>query len=295
VAATQDVVERVARETGLSKRAARRAVDILLETIRDSLASGEEVRLTGFGTFCVQPTTAGMARDRRPGQRIRGKASKQAAFLPSSKLRATVHNTRPASAAGARIPEPVGPDPTRTPPKRGTDTSQRPTCDDAVGRAATAFAETLRTLRIAESPADIEDPVALGRRAALLASAGRIWRRQFGPLLDVQQAQELLGVGTRQAVHDLAKRQRLLGLPTRGGSSLYPAFQFAADGRPYALLAELLPGFAAAEVDPYTTAAWFTTPQALLDNTTPAEWLRAGRDPAILQEAARRSLARLGQ
>jgi hypothetical protein len=58
-------------------------------------------------------------------------------------------------------------------------------------------------------------------------------RRQLGPLLEMRQAQELLGVGCRQAVHDLIQRHRLLALHAEDRRKLIPLFQFSESGRPY--------------------------------------------------------------
>ena len=165
----------------------------------------------------------------------------------------------------------------------------------SLAAAAAAFEETLEGLGFADAEAELGDPVELGRRAALFVAANAVWQRHLGPLLDGTQVQQRLGVRTRQAVHDLVKRRRLLGLPTPSGRRLYPAFQFSAAGRPYAELSAILDQFAEAVTSPYTLASWFVTPQPLLDGETPARWLQLGRDPEQVKEAARRSAARLGQ
>ena len=46
-----DIADRVADRIGLSRRTAGVAVDAVFEVVREALASGEEVRITGFGTF----------------------------------------------------------------------------------------------------------------------------------------------------------------------------------------------------------------------------------------------------
>ncbi len=62
----------------------------------------------------------------------------------------------------------------------------------------------------------------LMQRVALAAAAGAPWQRQLGPLLDIRQAQRLLGVRSRQAVHDLIQRHRLLGLTTEARRTFVP-------------------------------------------------------------------------
>lgn len=158
--------------------------------------------------------------------------------------------------------------------------------------AAEAFQETLMELGLDEADPELGDPRTLGRRAALLAAAGAAWRRHLTPLLNTKQVAELLGVGTRQAVHDRVKRHRILALPTEDRELAYPAFQFDTTGKPYPAIAPVLETFAAARLSPHTVASWFATPQAPLDDLTPARWLAEGRDADHLLIAARRSAAR---
>ncbi|MBI4493771.1 MAG: hypothetical protein HY690_13345 [Chloroflexi bacterium] len=165
----------------------------------------------------------------------------------------------------------------------------------SLATAATAFEATLQELGFSGVEGELGDPVALGRRAALLVAAEAAWRRHLGPLLDTRQVQELLGVRTRQAVNDLAKRRRLLALPTQKRRLRFPAFQFTGEGRPYPVLPAILDTFAGAVASPHTIASWFVTPQPLLEGETPARWLQQGRDPEAVKEAARRSAARLRQ
>lgn len=158
--------------------------------------------------------------------------------------------------------------------------------------AAKAFQETLIELGIDEADPALGDPRALGRRAALLAVAGAAWRRHLGPLLSTKQVAELLGVGTRQAVNDRVQRGRILALSTEDRELAYPAFQFGTTGKPYPAITPLLEAFAAARLSPHTIASWFVTPQAMLDDLTPARWLAEGRDTDSLLTVARRSAAR---
>ena len=53
MATKSEIVEAVSRITGVSKAEAHRAVDAVFVTIADNLARGEDVRLTGFGSFSV--------------------------------------------------------------------------------------------------------------------------------------------------------------------------------------------------------------------------------------------------
>ena len=74
MATKSDLVEAVANITGVSKAEANRAVDAVFTTITDNLVKGEDVRLTGFGSFSTAQraarqggTLAGSLEDNRPG------------------------------------------------------------------------------------------------------------------------------------------------------------------------------------------------------------------------------------
>lgn len=159
--------------------------------------------------------------------------------------------------------------------------------------AAKAFEETLEELALPDDAPDLQDPEALGRRAALLAASDALWGKVLAPLFDVEQAQAVLKVGSRQAVSDLAKRERILALDGSGGRKLYPGFQFGPNGRPYPEVAEVIRIFAGVVETPYTIASWFVSPQDLLNGETPAAWMRTRRESNLLLEAARRSADKL--
>lgn len=157
--------------------------------------------------------------------------------------------------------------------------------------AAQSFQQTLEDLGLTEQ--ELGNPSELGRRAALLAAAEGFWSTRLGPLLNREQVQGLLGVGSRQAVSQLVKRGRLLALPTRDDRFAFPAFQFSPNGRPYESIAAILSAFEPAQLSSYTIASWFVTPKRLLRGATPAQWLRRGGDPDRALEAARRTASRL--
>jgi hypothetical protein len=163
----------------------------------------------------------------------------------------------------------------------------------AIATATASFRRTLNQLGLDSEEQALDDPTLFGRRAALLAAAETLWARHLGDLLSLQDVQALLGVTTRQAVHDLVQRGRLLGLPMRNGRVVYPRCQFGPSGRPYPALAGVLAAFRAVEANPWTIASWLTTEQAELEGLTPVDWLGRDDDAARLIEVARHSAAPL--
>jgi DNA-binding protein HU-beta len=85
----QDVVAKIAKDTGITKTAAAAAVDSLIDGITKSLKKGDAVSFVGFGTFKVSNRKARTARNPQTGDAIKipkrrvprfsaGKALKQA-------------------------------------------------------------------------------------------------------------------------------------------------------------------------------------------------------------------------
>ena len=58
-----DLVENVARE-GFTRKSSAKIVDTLMERIKSTLESGEEILISGFGKFCVKEK--GQRRGRNP-------------------------------------------------------------------------------------------------------------------------------------------------------------------------------------------------------------------------------------
>ena len=85
-----DFVDKVASESGLSKKDAATAVDAVLKSIEDALNSGEEVSFTGFGKFHVAQRGAREGRNPRTGETMQIAASKVPRFTAGSGLKKSV-------------------------------------------------------------------------------------------------------------------------------------------------------------------------------------------------------------
>ena len=85
-----DFVDRVASESGLSKKDAGSAVDAVISTIESALKGGEEVSFTGFGKFHVASRGAREGRNPRTGETMQIAASKVPRFTAGSGLKKAV-------------------------------------------------------------------------------------------------------------------------------------------------------------------------------------------------------------
>jgi DNA-binding protein HU-beta len=85
-----DFVDKVAAESGLSKKDAGSAVDAVLKSIEGALQSGDEVSFTGFGKFHVAERGAREGRNPRTGETMTIAASKVPRFTAGSGLKKAV-------------------------------------------------------------------------------------------------------------------------------------------------------------------------------------------------------------
>ncbi len=86
-----ELIDAVAEGADISKAAATRAVDTMLETITSALAKGDQVTLVGFGTFTVKERAARTGRNPRTGEAIEIKAAKVPGFKAGKALKDAVN------------------------------------------------------------------------------------------------------------------------------------------------------------------------------------------------------------
>jgi integration host factor subunit alpha len=92
-----DLVENVCA-LGFSKKQAVDIVEQLIEIIKKSMQSGEDVLISGFGKFCVKPK--GMRRGRNPatGDELMLRQRQVVTFKCSGRLREKINGKRPETA-----------------------------------------------------------------------------------------------------------------------------------------------------------------------------------------------------
>ena len=85
-----EFVDRVASNSGLSKKDAGAAVDAVINSIESALQSGEDVTFTGFGKFHVAERGAREGRNPRTGETMTIAASRVPRFTAGSGLKKAV-------------------------------------------------------------------------------------------------------------------------------------------------------------------------------------------------------------
>jgi DNA-binding protein HU-beta len=86
-----DLVDAIAENADLSKAAASRALDAVLNQITSALQTGDQVALVGFGTFAVKERSARTGRNPRTGEPINIAAAKVPGFKPGKALKDAVN------------------------------------------------------------------------------------------------------------------------------------------------------------------------------------------------------------
>jgi len=76
----QELIDRMADSADITKAAAGRALDSMLESITGALKQGDSVVLVGFGTFSVRDRKARTGRNPQTGAEIQIKAAKVPGF-----------------------------------------------------------------------------------------------------------------------------------------------------------------------------------------------------------------------
>ncbi|RKX60650.1 MAG: DNA-binding protein [Thermodesulfobacteriota bacterium] len=84
------LVDRMAKSSGIFKTAADKALNGFMEAITDALNAGEKVTLVGFGTFSVTERKARTGRNPRTGKPMEIPARKVVKFKPGTKLSESV-------------------------------------------------------------------------------------------------------------------------------------------------------------------------------------------------------------
>ncbi len=82
-----DLIRSISDSTGLKNTEATRLVDAVFDTISATLRKGEQVSISGFGTFVAKTKAAREGRNPATGQPIHIPARTSAAFKPATAMK----------------------------------------------------------------------------------------------------------------------------------------------------------------------------------------------------------------
>ena len=87
----KDIIEQVYNELGFPKNQSLEIVESLLETIKASLGSGQDVLVSGFGKFCVKDKHERKGRNPATGDDLMLKSRRVVTFKWSGKLKGKIN------------------------------------------------------------------------------------------------------------------------------------------------------------------------------------------------------------
>ncbi len=86
-----DIIDNISQGTGLTKKKSIRITESLLEVIKSTLETGEDVLISGFGRFCVKEKRPRRGRNPATGESMILPARREVTFKCSGKLRGKVN------------------------------------------------------------------------------------------------------------------------------------------------------------------------------------------------------------
>ncbi|MBQ2686583.1 MAG: HU family DNA-binding protein [Clostridia bacterium] len=87
----KELIAVAAKNAGISQKAAAAVVDDIFNSIANELTSGQDVTLTGFGSFKVKTRAARSGRNPRTKETVEIPESKVIVFKPSTTLKDSVN------------------------------------------------------------------------------------------------------------------------------------------------------------------------------------------------------------
>ena len=85
-----DIVEQIYEQVGFSKKESAELVEKVFDAIKDTLARGEKVKISGFGNFVVRDKNSRKGRNPQTGEAIKIPARKKVGFTVSKSFKDTV-------------------------------------------------------------------------------------------------------------------------------------------------------------------------------------------------------------
>ena len=85
-----ELVAKVSEATGVKKTDLQKALDVIIQTIIETIKTGEKVNITGLGIFKIKDKKARLARNPKTGASVQVPAKRAPKFLPSKNFKEAV-------------------------------------------------------------------------------------------------------------------------------------------------------------------------------------------------------------
>lgn len=87
-----DMVEKIYEKIGFSKKESAELVEMVFDIIKNTLETGEKIKIAGFGNFVVKEKADRRGRNPQTGEEIVITARKILTFKPSQVLKASINS-----------------------------------------------------------------------------------------------------------------------------------------------------------------------------------------------------------
>ncbi|MBK5273946.1 MAG: integration host factor subunit alpha [Desulfuromonadales bacterium] len=88
-----DIAEKIQDSTGLTKKESAEMMEAVFSIMKNTLESGETLKISGFGSFLVKEKADRRGRNPQTGEAITIKARRILTFKPSNLLRDAINGT----------------------------------------------------------------------------------------------------------------------------------------------------------------------------------------------------------
>jgi len=82
-----DIVETIYEKIGFSRKESAEIVDLVFDLMKETLESGDKIKISGFGNFVVREKRSRKGRNPQTGEEIQISARRVLTFKPSQVLR----------------------------------------------------------------------------------------------------------------------------------------------------------------------------------------------------------------
>src|SRR6478735_144380 len=101
-----DIIEGVYEKVGFSKKESAEIVELVFDTVKETLERGDKIKISGFGNFQVRHKKARVGRNPQTGKEIEISARRVLTFRPSQVLKSALNAADPSLFEDAEGSEP---------------------------------------------------------------------------------------------------------------------------------------------------------------------------------------------
>jgi integration host factor subunit alpha len=88
-----DIIEQIYEKVGFSKKESAEIVELVFDTMKETLEKGEKIKISGFGNFVVRQKRPRIGRNPQTGEEIEISARRVLTFRPSQVLKTTINKS----------------------------------------------------------------------------------------------------------------------------------------------------------------------------------------------------------